>query len=806
MNIHKHKSMYIKYFVAIFCIAIIQTITFAQNSTKSSFRDNYYTAEALLDLGNYQEALNIYLEMSKDAPDNDNINFKIGFCYVNIILDKHKAIPYLEKASQNTSLTYDSNSEKETKAPVDALYWLGKAYHVNYKFEEAINTLNQFRPMIEADNIDLLKSVDITLLNCKNGIELIEKPVKFNIINLGNTINTSYSEHSPVFSADESVLIFTSKRSGSVGGKKLEDGQFYEDIYQSLKTDKGWSVPSAISTINSEENEATIGLSVDGQQLFIYRDENGDGNIYFSELNGDTWSVPVKLPEPINTKSRETHASLSADGRFLYFTSDRKGGYGGLDIYVSKRLPNGKWGDVQNLGPKINTSLNEEGPFIHPDGVTLFFSSEGHQSMGGYDIFYTVIDNETRTCEEPANIGYPINTTEHDVFYMPTPDGKRAYYASYQAGGIGNSDIYLITFQDSKEKPLTVMSGSISQTTGKVPKNVTITVTDLNTKEIVGLYTPNSKTGKFLFILTPGNYNILYESDENLFFSENITVDENSSYNQINKAINLAPLVIGDTHEKYFAEFAPGTKEIDDLIAKELDRLTVVLMANKYLIVELISQKNQSKTKLNSDRKKSATDYLVSKGVDLYRIMSDLAKTPEQDNILQLHITERQDVVAQNQNKDVSTNNKTETTGQKNTTEITPSKSDLSITNVFFDFNKHQSDSYKEILDKLASYLLANTDAQIEIQGYTDAQGDASYNVMLSVRRANFVKEYLMQKGVSKDLLKIKGFGEEMQIASDCCPQSRKYNRRVEFKILKQGSTSKLSVEGIDVPKEYRIN
>lgn len=790
-------------------ISLVFVISLNINAQTKSYKELYFEAESYLDAGNYNEALNIYLDLLQKDNENANINFKIGFCYVNTILDKDKAIPYLEKAAKNISNSYNGDNEKEKKAPIDVLFWLGKAYHVNYKFNEAIAKLNEFKSMISQDNIDIINQINQTIEYCKNGIELVKNPVKFNITNLGSGINTEYSEHSPVFSADESVLIFTSKREGTTGNLKLDNGEFYEDIYITNKRENGmWDTPKTIGTnINTESNEATIGLSVDGQTLFIYKDDNGDGNIYISTLNGDVWSTPTKLGPTINTKSKETHASLSADGRFLYFTSDRKGGYGGLDIYVVKRLPNGEWSEAQNLGPKINSPLNEEGPYIHPDGVTLFYSSEGGKSMGGYDIFFTVIDNESRTCEEPTNIGYPINTTQNDVFYVPTPDGRRAYYASYQEGGIGSSDLYLITLPDSKEKPLTVMSGVITMSSGKKPINVNITVTDMKNQNVVGVYAPNSKTGKFLFILTPGEYNVLYESDDNLYFSENIVVEEQSSYKQINKAINLSPIVIGDPHEKYYAEFDKNSSKLNDKINDELTKLYDLLNINKHLVLDIIFPESNTNKKLNTARKKEIISYMENKGIDIYRIMSDLPVSPEQDNIVELHITEKDDVLASNnvvKNTNTTNNNTNNNTNNTTTNNTQVSGSDIVISNIFFDFDKAQTDEYYNTLNKLSEYMIANKDAIIEIHGYTDLQGDENYNIQLSLRRANFAKDYLVKKGVSKDALKIKGFGESNQISADYSPDSRKYNRRVEFKVLVQGNY-KLTVEPVAVPEKYKL-
>ncbi|MFH2140773.1 MAG: hypothetical protein ABIJ97_00015, partial [Bacteroidota bacterium] len=444
----------------------------------SNFKNRYFQAENMIEFGNYEDALLVYLELLKIVPDNANINFKVGYCYLNTVLDKKKSIPYLEKAIPGISDDYDPTIYNTTSSPPETYYYLGEAYHLDYKFEEAIEILTNLKNQLSDDNDEFQKQIDWKISQCKNGIELMKYPIKMIVTNLGGDINSEYKEHSPVFSADESVLIYTSRREGSTGGL-ISDGQYYEDIYIAYKNSDGlWSNPQSIGkSINTSGHEASIGLSVDGQKLLIYKDDNEDGNIYYSELKGDVWMKPVKLGPTINTKANETHASLSADGNIIYFDSNRKDGYGGFDLYVVKKLPNGEWSEAQNLGPEINTFRNERCPFMHPDGVTLFFSSEGHFNMGGFDIFFSIKD-ENLKWQEPTNMGYPINTTLDDVFYTPTPDGRRAYYSSQQTGGIGATDIYMITLPGSEEKALTVLSGLVKLSNGQQPESVYIEVTD----------------------------------------------------------------------------------------------------------------------------------------------------------------------------------------------------------------------------------------------------------------------------------------------------------------------------------------
>jgi Tol biopolymer transport system component len=318
------------------------------------------------------------------------------------------------------------------------------------------------------------------------------------------------------------------------------DDKYFEDIFVSQKDENGeWGKPVSIGTnINTEGHEATIGLSADGQELYIYRDDFGDGNIYVCELKGSSWTEPKLLNDNVNSPFRETHASVSADGQTLYFTSDRDG-TGEMDIFRSRRLPNGEWGLSENLGAVVNTKYDEEAPFIHPDGKTLFFSSKGHNSMGGYDIFFSI--EEDGKWSTPMNIGHPMNTADDEYFFVMSADGKRAYYSSSSGQGTGGKDIYLVTLDNEREIPLTVYKGVIvADGSGKRPDGVTVNVTDNETGEFFGVYKPREDNGKFILILHPGkNYNIAYEADGYMYKSEKLFVPDNTSYFEINRAIQL---------------------------------------------------------------------------------------------------------------------------------------------------------------------------------------------------------------------------------------------------------------------------
>jgi len=790
--------------VFILFLFVIMTSAKAQDTlSQFKYKTVFFEAEQLLANENYIEAIDLYKKLLVGNEDNANLNFKIGFCYLNDKFDKTKSLKYLEKSIKNVSEDYKYENDKEKKAPIDAYYYLGEALHYNYNFEQAIFNYNKFKTYLTKQDKELIKKVDKRIDECNIGLKLIEYPVKMAIQNLGENINSKYDEHSPVISADESVLLFTSKRKIKGNTQEHVDGQYYENVYESKNTNgdwdnakkvkqqkakvakiiANWSVGMPVFSIENQ-NLATISLSVDGQTLFLYSDKNNNGNIYESKLENEKWTDPEPLPSVINTKYKESHASISPEQDILYFTSDRPGGYGGLDIYMSKKLPNGKWGLPQNLGPEINTEYDEESPYIHADGVSLFYSSKGKGSMGGYDIFLSSFEDGKWT--EPVNMGYPINTTGDDVFYVPTPDGQRAYYSSFNKDGYGGSDIYMISLQEAKEKALTVYSGQILMCNGKPPEGVFITVTDVDTDEEIGMYTPNATTGKFLFILKSGKkYKVNVEADNDLSYSEIVDVSADDSYNKIKKAIVLKPVIFTGEKETFYAAFDKGSKIITKEINTKIDSITSFIKKHPKFYVAI------------TDNSKGADeDYSTRKNNLIKKIkmvvptanVLDIKDVPQCANVVNFIV----------KNSDEPVNNNNIPVG------YTPVGGSLVIEYVLFGFDKYKTEEYNNNLDIVASYLSKNKDIKLKVIGYTDAQGDSVYNLILSKKRANFVKQYLVSKGVNKNQIIIDYKGMSNQISKNINPESRKYNRRVEFNIIENGG-EKIEVNKPEIPKKYKL-
>ena len=570
--------------------------------------EKYNLADDYIEDGNYHKALAYYIELLNDSPNNANLNFKVGFCYLNTATQKVKAIPYLEFASKHITTDYKVADFKEEGAPIETLFYLGQAYHVNYRFDDAENTFIDLKELLSVDDNEFKSQIDHELSACQVARSLIKTPVEMDVTNLGKKINSIYSEHSPVISGDESILIFTSKRKENTGGHMMDDGQYFEDIYISSFDGNKYTQAKKISkNINTAGHEASIGLSFDGSKLFIYKDDENDGNIYVSNRKGAEWQTPEKLPSPINSKYRETHASMSLDQNEIFFTSDRKGGYGGLDIYRVRKLPNGKWSKAQNLGPSINTKYDEEGPYLHPDGTSLFFSSKGHKNMGGFDIFVSYVD-ENGKWSSPKNIGYPINTPDDDVYYIPSVDGRRAYYASYAHNSIGNFDIFKIDLSESNVRNQTVIAGIAMSATGILLNDAIITITD-NDDELVGIYTPDQDSKKFLFILPRGKtFNALFESSNVDEFEYTITVP-NYAYDQTKQVVVFNEIILAVEKDPELT-IEPIAEDID--ADEDIEEVEDSLLLDTKTIEAKSVASNQNKQK-----KISSSDLLVSS--ELYK-------------------------------------------------------------------------------------------------------------------------------------------------------------------------------------------
>jgi len=526
--------------VFLICVIIVAE---AQQQSPILRKRNFNDAKRFILFSNYTAALPLLLNLQRADTLNANLNYLAGLCYLNSSFEKEKSISYFKAASQNMSPKYKELRFKEKKSPYKTIYHLGQAYQFAYQFDKADNYFVKYKELV-FDNAKELRLADRYIEMCKNGEALLKNPIEITIDNLGGVINSDCDEHTPCITADEKTLIFTSRRRGSTGGTLTDDGRYFEDIYISKKVNEQWTAPQKISTnINTNGHEATIGVSPDGQELYIYKDDNGIGNIYFSRFENKDWTIPEKVGSNINTSANETHATISSDGTTLIFISDRDNGKGGKDLYVVHRLPDGEWGLAQNMGDVLNTPYDEEGPFLHPDGYTLYFSSKGHNSMGGYDLFYSELQNDS-IWGAPVNMGYPINTTVDDVYYVLSANGKRAYFSSIRKDGFGGRDLYVMNLLSLPERSSAVIKGNVQmEGTAEIPKNIIINVRESDTGKMVGRYKPNKESGYYIIILRQGkDYTFTCESPDLIFYPEKISIPTRTAFTEINKPIILNPI------------------------------------------------------------------------------------------------------------------------------------------------------------------------------------------------------------------------------------------------------------------------
>ncbi len=334
--------------------------------------------------------------------------------------------------------------------------------------------------------------------------------IKAEISNAGHLINSYFADYAPLISADNNMMLFTSRK--PLNEKDMLRGKpGTENVYATYYDDKHakWLVTIMLGpTINVPDiDNSAIALSNDGQRMLLYRggnELNANGDILESFLIGEEWSDPVRLPPPINSDFNETSASISPDGRTIYFVSDRKWGFGGRDIWYCTQDELGNWGEAINMGKLINSPEDEEGVFIHPNGKMLFFSSKGHNSIGGYDIFMSVFDETTKTWAQPENLGAPINTPDDEIYFVLSASGKIGYYSSSMPGGYGDLDIYSTSFPpDFIKKNTALLKGRIISKT-ETPVGSTIVLKSKETNKLIGTFKSNNSTGKYLVSLSPG--------------------------------------------------------------------------------------------------------------------------------------------------------------------------------------------------------------------------------------------------------------------------------------------------------------
>lgn len=524
--------------------------------------------------GSFHHANMIMDEFLKKDPENANFNYRRGFATFNSKADPRLAIPYLEKAISKVSKSYDMTSVRENAASVDSYFYLGRSYHKLYELDKARKYYKEFIKKADSKSF-LLKDARVHLKQCDVAEQLLAFPKNYEIINLGEAVNSSFPEYSSFVSVDGNALYFTSRRvredSSNVRFRDPGANMFKEDVYVSYKDKNGEFQPAQLMPFSAAgRNDATVCVNPDERIAYLYRDEKTGGNIYYSQYENNRFG-DIKALEitGVNTENWEPHFTISSDGRTAFFVSDRPGGYGGRDIYRIVKLPNGEWSKPMNLGPKINTEYDEDSPFLAVDDKSLYFASNGPKSMGGFDIFLTVLD-EDGAWSDPINLGYPMNSADDDLFYSTTADGRTGYLTSVRTDTKGEKDIYEIKNDFLGIKNVVVFRGDIQAKSGnRLPEDLAFRLTCKNCPQEAKIEIfPRLSDGNFITNVDKGKtyeFEITYKGRP--IFNDVFETPFTNDYTEIVKryVIDLPTKEVKEIIEQITAEVEASEKIREDL-------------------------------------------------------------------------------------------------------------------------------------------------------------------------------------------------------------------------------------------------
>lgn len=535
------------FFLTISICAFSQTedVEMARLLNSGTKTELIYASTELLQNKNYLKAEPLIDKLLKDDSLSCNFNYRKGF----VVLLAHgnfiKAIPYLEIAVQDVDKNYDMFSPNERSSSIDIYYLLGTAYHMAGKIDEADELLSTFLSNASRKNI-MYAEAKLRKLQIVNARKYLKTPNQdITVKNIGQHVNTMYPEYSPVISLDGTSLYFTSKRPWE-NETTNQYREINEDIYVTILNEETneWDPATRLEFCSRELNEASIGISVDERRIYIYKDNTGHGDIYYSDFSSNHFSM-IKPDDRglLNTENWETHCSVSVDGKHLFFVSDREDGYGGRDIYSISRNADGTWTEPKNLGPKVNTKYNEEGVFIAIDNKTLYFSSNGETSMGGYDVYSTTLD-EKGNWSTPIHLDYPLNTCGDELFYTTTIDGRRGYFTSFREDGFGEKDLYEIQHNYVGDIHVSVVEGTIrTSNKSKIPEDIAVYLKCLDCEDKTAiLVKPRIRDGVFYNNVEPCHrYEMVYHyaNGEKILYTDYFT----SICNQ-NLAINERKILL----------------------------------------------------------------------------------------------------------------------------------------------------------------------------------------------------------------------------------------------------------------------
>ncbi len=456
--------VFFKNLILVVLISLSMALTaYAQPEGPASFEE----ANTLIEEKLWDQAVIEWRKLLTKKPLNANYHYKLGMCLLET-KDKKDALEHLETAtgSGKFAKNYDPYDDSEELAPIEALSYLAKAQHLNGKPDDAIESYELLKTKIKNPGHLLLQDMPRQLEQCEEAKLQMKSPKNHKITNVGTAINSEYKDFNGVAPRDMSALYFSSNRERADGSNaKLVDPEtmeFEDDLYMSFRGGSGKWGPAELMSINSDKGDRVTGITADGHTLFISKGPRDDAEFYMCKLIGERWTDPVPLSASVNSQFQEMDMAISPDGKTIYFTSNRPNGLGGFDIYRAKLEKNGEWGEAENLGELINTKFSEVSPSIGGNGKILYFSSEGHNTMGGFDVFSAKIDAKGNI-GNTSNVGYPLSTTDDDYYFQAVPISRKGFITSSKIGGSGLQDIYeVILARDPNEAPVVLKGNLIS--------------------------------------------------------------------------------------------------------------------------------------------------------------------------------------------------------------------------------------------------------------------------------------------------------------------------------------------------------
>ena len=616
MDKNTHTTLKIGRFLPIFVfiIALVSPI-FAQNNQKVI--DLCKKAKTELNNKNFKK-VESFLAKAKKIDSTFADIYVIQGDMFNFSLKSAEAAD-----SYNKAIQYAKN-------PKPLLYFITAEEEVKVgRYESAKNHYNIYLDKT-LPNCPLMKETHKGLETCEFAINAIKNPVDFSPINIGPNINSEYDEYLPAVVADESEIIFTVMRPRDQN-TQCAFCQMEEDFYASKKENGEWQKRYKLDyPINTGYNEGAQCISPDGKYLFytICNTDFGNGScdLYWSKRIGNRWSRPRNFDAPVCTKFWESQPSIAPDGKTIYFASNRPGGFGKMDIWKTIMTEEGLFTVPENLGKNVNTDGDDSAPFIHADGRTLFFVSDGHPGMGGKDIFFSTLTDTGWT--KPVNLGYPINTPADEINILINAAGTTAYFSTDKEGGYGGQDLYYFTLDDRlRPTPVTYIKGKVIDENTHEPVHAAIEMIDLNTNEVTTSTFSDPVSGEFLAcILTGSNILMNVTHPYYLLYSENFQIEKN--YTELEpyfKNIALKRPEVGETFvlRNVFFDFDKSTLKKESEV--ELNKLVDYLTSNKGIKIEIgghtDNQGSQSyNERLSNDRAKAVYDYLVNKGINSDRM------------------------------------------------------------------------------------------------------------------------------------------------------------------------------------------